>query len=245
MIRSETRGVARGAMPKRSRSDRGPPACIISMAQQARPNIMYQSDDLRVQLRRSSTLVVRTISGSELISDIQSSRRAPEPRRLVTLGGHLLQPLEVALRPDVDEADGQDADEHDDLDEREQALPAGDPVLEDGHDGIDEGQLDVEDHEHERDQVEADVEVDPGAAAGRLAALVGGQLPRTRVRGAEEQAEPHHDAAEHEPEQEEHEDVGEIEMHGSQPRDPNRRLAPRANPTGCGNGPRGRRSSTP
>src|SRR6187455_380232 len=182
MITSETRGVARGAIPKRSRSDRGPPACIISMAQQARPNIMYQSDDFRVQLRRSSTLVVSTISGSELISDIPSSRRAPEARRLVALGRHLLQPLEVALRPHVDEADREDADEHDDLDQGEQALPPPDPVLEHGHDGIDEGQLDVEDHEHERDQVEADVEVDPGAAAGRLAALVGGELPRPGVR---------------------------------------------------------------
>src|SRR5205814_1389799 len=79
MIRSETRGVARGAMPKRSRSARGPPVCIISMAQQASPNIMYQTDDLRVQLRKSSTLVVSAISGAVLMSDmlrLPSGRRA-------------------------------------------------------------------------------------------------------------------------------------------------------------------------
>jgi len=33
----------------------GPPVCIISIAQQASPNIMYQTDDFRVQLRKSST----------------------------------------------------------------------------------------------------------------------------------------------------------------------------------------------
>src|SRR5262252_1026786 len=70
MITLETRGVARGAMPKRSRSARGPPVCIISMAQQARPNIMYQIDDLRVQLSRSSTLAVSAISGAVLINDM-------------------------------------------------------------------------------------------------------------------------------------------------------------------------------
>src|SRR5439155_10089372 len=67
MIRSETRGVARGAMPKRSRSERGPPVCIISIAQQASPNIMYQTDDFRVQLRKSSTVVVSAISGAVLM----------------------------------------------------------------------------------------------------------------------------------------------------------------------------------
>src|SRR5881394_2373599 len=106
MIRSETRGVARGAMPKRSRSARGPPVCIISMAQQARPNIMYQSDDLRVQFSRSSTVVVSAISGALLMSDMTPLGRAP--RRLVGRGPldwNALEPLEVALHPDVDEAD--------------------------------------------------------------------------------------------------------------------------------------------
>src|SRR5439155_981145 len=115
MIRSETRGVARGAMPKRSRSARGPPVCIISIAQQASPNIMYQTD--------------------------------------------------------------------------------------------------VEDHEHERDEIEADVEVDPGGAAGRLAALVGGELVAARVGGAQQDAEPQHQPAQHEGEREEDEDVGELEVH--------------------------------
>src|SRR5262245_41477497 len=153
MIRSETRGVARGAMPKRSRSERGPPVCIISMAQQASPNIMYQTDDFRVQFRKSSTLVVSAISGAVLISDMTVPSRGPARHRVGrTIDGQALQPLEVSLDPDVDEPHRQDADEDADLGEREDAAPLGDPVLEDGHDRIDEGELDVEDHEDERDQ---------------------------------------------------------------------------------------------
>src|SRR4249920_1142590 len=111
MITSDTRGVARGAMPKRSRSARGPPVCIISIAQQARPNIMYQSDDLRVQLSRSSTRVVNAISGALLMSDIAVSLRRPAHRvrrRRPPLGRNALQPFEVALHPHVDQADHED-----------------------------------------------------------------------------------------------------------------------------------------
>src|SRR5207244_1685629 len=115
MIRSETRGVARGAAPNRSRSARGPPVCIISMAQQASPNSMYQTDDLRVQLRKSSILVVSAISGAVLISDIDlpSCGVAPERlgrRRLAAVLGQPLQPLEVPLHPDVHQAEDPDAD---------------------------------------------------------------------------------------------------------------------------------------
>src|SRR5215813_10411978 len=167
MIRSETRGVARGAMPKRSRSERGPPVCIISIAQQARPNIMYQTEDFRVQLRKSSTLVVSAISGALLMSDISVLPLCRPPRRaLRLLDRQPLQPLEVPLHPDVDEADREDADEGHDLDQRQGALAAGDPVPEHRDDGIDEGELDVEDHEDEGDQIEADVEIDPRRPAG-------------------------------------------------------------------------------
>lgn len=57
IIRSDWRGMARGAAPKRSMSARGPPAYIISIAQQARPKSMYQVEDLRVQFSSSSTFV--------------------------------------------------------------------------------------------------------------------------------------------------------------------------------------------
>src|SRR5881409_2810154 len=101
MIRSETRGVARGAMPKRSRSARGPPVCIISIAQQASPNIMYQTDDFRVQLRKSSTFVVSAISGAVLISDISAPSCCLARRLGPLVGREPLQPLEVSLDPDV------------------------------------------------------------------------------------------------------------------------------------------------
>src|SRR5262249_16468473 len=170
MMTSETRGVARGAIPKRSRSPRGQPVCIISMAQQASPNIMYQSEDLRVQLRRSSTLVVSAISGIELMSDMAPlplRRRLRPCRRRAhpPLDRQAVEALEVALHPYVDEADEEDHEEEPELGEHEAPLPALDPALEHGRDRVDERQLDVEDHEHQGDQVEPDVEVDPGGAA--------------------------------------------------------------------------------
>src|SRR5262245_42216404 len=222
MITSETRGVARGAMPKRSRSARGPPVCIISMAQQASPNIMYQTDDLRVQLSRSSMRAVSAISGAVLISDTD-----PLPLcRLALPEGHralhplyALQPLQIALPPHVHQADGQDADEDDDLGQREQSLPAlHHPFPEHGGHRVDERELHVEDHEDERDDVEANVEVDPGRAARRLAALVGAELPGVRVRWPQQCAEPEHDGAQPEPEQKHHGDPRILKQHRHRPR---------------------------
>src|SRR5262245_62054231 len=198
MITSETRGVARGAIPKRSRSARGPPVCIISMAQQARPNIMYQTDDFRVQLSRSSMRAVSAISGAVLISDTRYpplGRLARPGRRGTLRSREPLQPLQIALHPHIDEAHGENADEDRQLGQGEESLPARHhPVPEHGGDRVDEGELDVEDHEHERDQVEADVEVDPRGAAGRLAALVGGELAGMGIRRTEQRPEPEHDA---------------------------------------------------
>src|SRR5437660_10894717 len=64
MIRSLDRGLGRGADPKRSRSDLGPPVCINSIAQQARPKSRYQTllarPQLRSQLSALSTVVLMT-----------------------------------------------------------------------------------------------------------------------------------------------------------------------------------------
>jgi len=49
-MRSDWRGDGRYRMPKRSKSHREAPAAIISMAQQARPKVTGQIDDLRAQL---------------------------------------------------------------------------------------------------------------------------------------------------------------------------------------------------
>src|SRR5262245_64886000 len=56
---SDWRGLARGAKPKRSKSQRGMEACIISTAQQASPNVIHISEPVRAQLMRSSVVVTR------------------------------------------------------------------------------------------------------------------------------------------------------------------------------------------
>jgi len=58
IIRSDWRGLARGAMPNRSMSKRGIEACIISTAQQARPKVIHISEPVRAQLITSSSEVV-------------------------------------------------------------------------------------------------------------------------------------------------------------------------------------------
>ena len=60
IIRSECRGDAHGTMPRRSTSNREQNVAIISMAQQASPNVTGHTDDLRAQLRNASAAVVTT-----------------------------------------------------------------------------------------------------------------------------------------------------------------------------------------
>src|SRR5439155_26278797 len=63
IIRSAWRGVARKApAPKRSMSKREAPVAIISMAQQASPNVIGHMLDSRAQLMACSSVVVTTLS---------------------------------------------------------------------------------------------------------------------------------------------------------------------------------------
>src|SRR5260370_448997 len=65
IIRSACRGVARKApAPKRSMSKREAPVAIISMAQQARPNVIGHMLDSRAQLIACSSDVVMTLSSN-------------------------------------------------------------------------------------------------------------------------------------------------------------------------------------
>src|SRR5688500_1552838 len=58
IIRSDWRGLGRKTpAPKRSMSNRDAPVAIISIAQQASPNVIGQSADLRAQLKTKSTVV--------------------------------------------------------------------------------------------------------------------------------------------------------------------------------------------
>src|SRR3989304_5173856 len=54
IITSDCRGEGQGTMPKRSRSCRAMKVEIISMAQQARPKVSGQSEDLRPQAMSQS-----------------------------------------------------------------------------------------------------------------------------------------------------------------------------------------------
>src|SRR5262245_56376194 len=150
MMRSLLRGLGRGALPNRSRSARGPPVCMSSMAQQARPKSRYHTllarAQLRSQLSALSTVVLMTepetssywaaipfggaFSGLATVSFVL--RRSCRAARGVLCGFFHLgrrptfdgaDPLEVPLGPDVDEAEDEDGDEGDDLEERDHALP--------------------------------------------------------------------------------------------------------------------------
>src|SRR6185369_13227312 len=69
IITSACRGLARNTSePKRARSFRDEVAFIISIAQQARPNVAGQSEDLRAQLIRESRRVVSTSGKASAIT---------------------------------------------------------------------------------------------------------------------------------------------------------------------------------
>src|SRR5918996_1465027 len=89
-------------MPKRARSYRAAPVAIISIAQQARPNVAGQKLDLRDQLTSFSTVVSRMPVGT--FSSIPMSI-----------------PVQPAAPPHIDVRDEHGADEQHHLDEAEQA----------------------------------------------------------------------------------------------------------------------------
>src|SRR2546421_10221562 len=81
--------------------------------------------------------------------------------RLPRLGLHFpeaLEPFQVALHPDIDEADDQDQGEDQDLAQYEETHAV---FLEDGRPGEEDRDFHVENEENERDNIEADVELDP------------------------------------------------------------------------------------
>lgn len=64
IMTSDWRGLGRKIMPRRSRSYRAPPACIISTAHHARPKVIGHNEPLRAQLA-SSSRPVTTYSAAE------------------------------------------------------------------------------------------------------------------------------------------------------------------------------------
>src|SRR5215213_1449585 len=116
IIRSDWRGDARKtSAPKRATSYREALIDIISIAQQARPNVHGQIADFRAQLTTFSTVVVRT--GISICSSCCSRpKRTPACRG----GGASLHkrrtPVEHALAPDIEVAGGENRGKEHDLD---------------------------------------------------------------------------------------------------------------------------------
>src|SRR4029079_10465496 len=148
IMRSAWRGDARNtSAPKRAMSYREQLIAIISMAQQASPKVTGQMGDFRAQWTTFSTVVVRTGISSCCSSPIGY---------LASPGGHacadlVWPPIEHALAPDVDIAGRQDRHASDQL-----SKPRPIKGSERHGPGIKEGDLDVEQEEHHRHQVELD-----------------------------------------------------------------------------------------
>src|SRR5690242_1669332 len=144
------------------------------MAQQARPKSMYHCEEARPQFSKSSTLVVKTVSGSELISGFMAFL----PR---ALGLDVLYPFKIAFDPGVDQTEKENADEQQDFDQSENPDTAFDPPAKHGGHRKDERNFDFEDDKDQSDDVKTDIEVHPGAAHGGLAAFIGRQFAGLRI----------------------------------------------------------------
>src|SRR3954452_18816516 len=208
MSRSAWRGEARKASkPKRAMSRGAPPTDIISMAQQAKPNVAGKSELPLAQLAARSSVVVMTRSWT--YCSRSSPSRSPRSiccarscrtrkssgvpafsRFTISMTFSVLAPLECAASPHIYERDDQEADEDCGLDQGER------PERPQLHgDRVEEHDLDVEQDEQHRDQVEADPEAEAlldlrGHARLIGLRLVGGRGLRLRPQqaaGADEQ----------------------------------------------------------
>src|SRR5262249_3305606 len=114
MIKSDCRGLGRKMpAPNRSISNREAPVAIISMAQQARPNVIGQRADLRAQLIKSSTVVVMMFFSKR--SSIQAGMIALSVYlwlRASRLRYANLRPVEGAFLNNPNVSDDQDAEEN-------------------------------------------------------------------------------------------------------------------------------------
>src|SRR3954466_14657587 len=155
IIRSDCRGEPRKtSAPKRAMSYRDVLIAIISMAQQASPKVTGQIDDRRAHWTIFSTVVVST--GISKWSDMQlhhsvtrGCRHAAVARRHEPASAILMSPVEHALAPDVDVARQEQQEEANQLEE-----PGPAQLAHGERPWIEKGDLDVEEEEDHRDQVE-------------------------------------------------------------------------------------------
>src|ERR671917_1479548 len=175
MMRSLCRGLGRKTpAPKRSMSKREEPAAIISMAQQASPNVIGHSADLRPQLTSPRTGFA-PITGAATFRRSALKIESTVVSTMPSWCSAMLCPFEGALAPGVVVADDEDADEDEHLDEGE--LGEGEVVahVDDGPRQQEDG-LHVEDEEEHRDDVVAHGETVVRLCDGVDAALVGAHL---------------------------------------------------------------------
>src|SRR5579863_9668760 len=172
-------------MPSRLMSKSAAPTAIISMAQQARPNVAGQTLLRRAHLTMSSRRPVRKLcwrSSMPISGRLVGSRpaaadavdgRLRRPARHARLQRPRRAPRQRAVGDEVHERDEDDSGEDDHLDEPERL-----DLVE--HDGprIEEDDLDVEDDEDHRHQVETHGEPLRRLEAGHDAGLVGRELGR-------------------------------------------------------------------
>src|SRR3954469_17746558 len=155
---------------------------IISTAQQARPKVIHHRLPVRAHWNKSSVEVTRNpLSATSLWSSPKkcgSGGWRSEGRSFSCRGSGSL-PFERPLLPGVDEAEDQlDQEQH-------HRAPADQADLAQRHrPGKQEGRLEVEDDEQDRDEVEAHVELAPAVLEGRKAAFIFGELVRIGVRSA-------------------------------------------------------------
>src|SRR5215831_7257863 len=96
------------------------------------------------------------------------------------------------LDPDVDQAHEQNQQEDENFAQRVEPLTGADPIEINYCDRINECDFYFEHHENQRDQIEADVEIDPCAPRRRFAAFIGHYLACVRVVRGEQLLQPEH-----------------------------------------------------
>ena len=72
IIMSDCLGLARKIIPNLSKSYRLAPACIISTAQQAKPNVIGHKDPLRAQFNKSSIFDITNSNLFDILLFIQN-----------------------------------------------------------------------------------------------------------------------------------------------------------------------------
>src|ERR1044072_2881128 len=157
MIRSLCRGLGRNTpAPKRSMSKRPAPVAIISIAQQASPNVIGQRADLRAQLTTGaamSTVFAPTVRRIEFMIESTVVKTNPSSCSAMCPKFNLC-PLQRALPPRVVISDDENRDEHKHLN---QGKFCKRKVIthEDNGPGQQEDRFDVEDEKQHRNDVVA------------------------------------------------------------------------------------------